>query len=44
MANQIQFNDHERLKSEVNKAKKEGGIDSDTAKWLTPDDASQGRL
>ena len=44
MANQIQFNDHERLKSEVNKAKKEGWIDSDTAKWLIPDESSPGRL
>ena len=43
-ADQIQFNDYERLKREVNKAKKEDWIDSDTAKWLESEEPSPGRL
>lgn len=44
MAAQIQFNDFEKLKTEVNKAKRNKWIDEDIAKWLVPDESSPGRL
>lgn len=43
-ADQMQFNDWDRLKSEVNKAKNEGLIEKDVAAWLVPDEPAPGRL
>ena len=43
-ADQMQFNDLERLKEEVSKARNEGWIDNDMAKWLVPDEPAPGRL
>ena len=43
-ADQMQFNDLDRLKSEVSKAKAAGWIDKDIASWLVPGEHSPGRL
>ena len=43
-ADQLQFNDHNRLKSEVQNAKNKGWIDDKVAKWLVPEEPSPGRL
>ena len=43
-ADQMQFNDLEKLKKEVSNAKDQGWIDKDIANWLVPDEPAPGRL
>lgn len=44
MAGQMQFNDLQELKQEVNNAKRLGWIDKQQADWLIPEEPAPGRL